>query len=187
MNITKFAVNQGILIIIVFSAGCNGNGNAQESETDFSTSFSGSFITQTINTDTDEDGRPATLGTLEGDSSLGKINIQNVIEFALLGESAECPVEFLLARGNFILRIEGTGDLVFGEWTSGTSCFDPVTGITERTLEGVFTGGTGDYANISGPIQQTANAILLTTTAEQGYAFGGSTGTMSGTIMFGSN
>lgn len=184
MNIIKFAMSLGVVILIAFTTGCNGDGNAQESEMEFSTSFSGSFITQSVNTDTDEDGRPATLGTLEGDSSLGRINIQNVVEFALLPESDSCPVEFVLARGNFVLRIEDSGDLVFGEWTSGTSCFDPITGIADRTLEGSFTGGTGDYTNITDSTQQSATGTLLTTTAEQGYAFGGITGTMSGTIVF---
>jgi len=173
---------------MAFSTGCKDDGKAQESQMEFSASFSGSFITQSVKTDTDGDGRPASLGTLEGNSSLGRINIQNLIEFAQLPEPVTCPedkIEFRFVRGNFVIRIEESGDLLFGEWTSGTSCFDRIARIANRTQEGTFTGGTGQFSNINGPVQLSATPMLLTTTEEQGYAFAANTGDLSGTIIFG--
>jgi len=72
-----------------------------------------------------------------------------------------------------------------GEWASGLSCFNPETNIAVRTINGEFTSGTGQFEGAGGQVQMIATPLLLTTTALDGYAFGGVTGTISGTIVFG--
>ncbi len=183
----SFAAIAAIVCLICFQTGCDNDSSAQQTQSEFNMDFSGSFITQTVNSDTDGDGRPATLGTLEGMSNLGEATIQDLLEF-FLDEPTGCPennINFRLVLGRFVIRFKDTGDLLLGEWTSGLSCFDPETNIAVLTLNGEFTGGTGQFEGVSGQMQMIATPLLLTTTAVEGYAFGGITGTLSGTIVFG--
>ena len=186
MKNMSFATIAAILCLICIHTGCDNDSNAQQTQSNFNMDFTGSFITQTVNSDTNGDGRPASLGNLEGISNLGEATIQNVIEF-FLDEPTDCPennIEFKFVFGKFVIRFKDTGDLLLGEWTSGISCFDPETNIAVRTLNGEFTRGTGQFEGAGGQVQMNGNAFLLTSTPVDGYAFGGDTGTMSGTIVF---
>ncbi len=183
----SFAAITALVCLICFQTSCDNDSNAQQTQSDFNMDFTGSFITQTVNSDTNGDGRPASLGNLEGINNLGEATIQNVIEF-LLDEPMGCPennINFGLVLGRFVIRFKDTGDLLLGEWTSGISCFNPETNIAVRTLNGEFTRGTGQFEGAGGQVQMIATPLLLTTTALDGYAFGGVTGTISGTIVFG--
>ena len=187
MKKMSFAAIAAIVCLICLHTGCDNDSNAQQTQSEFNMDFTGSFITQTVNADTDGDGRPASLGNLEGISNLGEATIQNVIEF-FLDEPMGCPennINFGLVLGRFVIRFKDTRDLLLGEWTSGISCFNPETNIAVRTLNGEFTRGTGQFEGAGGQVQMIATPLLLTTTALDGYAFGGVAGTISGTIVFG--
>ena len=183
----SFAAIAAIVCLICFQTGCDNDSSAQQTQSEFNMDFSGSSITQTVNSDAHGDGRTPRLGKLEGMSNLGEATIPNVIEF-LLDEPLGGPennINFGLVLGRFVIRFQDTGDLLLGEWTSGLSCFDPETNIAVRTLNGEFTRGTGQFEGAGGQVQMIATPILMTTTAVDGYAFGGVAGTISGTIVFG--
>ena len=92
-------------------------------------------------------------------------------------------LEFTLVRGNFVKRFDN-GDLIFGTWQSGTSCFDPATNFDTTFQIGTFTGGTGQFENASGPIRIDFTATFLAVPSQDGFDFGGASGTGEGTIIF---
>jgi len=119
MKKMSFATIAAMVCLICLHTGCDNDSSAQQTQSEFNMDFSGSFITQTVNTDTNGDGSPASLGNLEGISNLGEATIQNVIEF-LLDEPMGCPennINFGLVLGRFVIRFKDTGDLLLGEWT----------------------------------------------------------------------
>lgn len=165
---------------------CDNDSNAQSNEIGFTESYSGSFQTGPDSTDTNGDGRPANVGNFLGTSTFGSISIQSLNEFELILENTNCglsEVEFTLVQGHFVKRFSN-GELIFGNWSSGFSCFDPETNISTTTQTGVFTGGTGQFENASGPVEINFTSIFLATPAEDGFTFGGTTGTGFGTIIF---
>ncbi len=173
-----------LMVLAAAQSGCDNDGNAQPSGTDLALNFSGTFVPAPASTDTDGDGRPATLRTYEGESGFGKTIITILDEFAQPVPPVNCPegnLEFNLVRGSFVIRV-GNGDLLLGELESGISCFDSVARLSEITEEGNFTGGTGQFAGAAGPIEININSIFLNTTAVNGFASGGSTGEAAGTI-----
>jgi len=174
----------GEVQLTVALSGCDSSGNAQQSDTAFELAFSGSFVPAPASTDTDDDGRPASLRTYEGESDFGDTNITILDEFAQPVPPVNCPadtLEFGLVKGSFVIRV-GNGDLLLGVIESGRSCFDPVAGRSEITEEGNFTGGTGQFSVASGPVELKTSSIFLNTTAVNGFASGGSTGDVTGTI-----
>jgi len=184
MQIKKSTIVLGLVFLIATQTGCDNDSNAQQQAVDFTSSFSGSFVSTSENTDTNKDGRPAFIRTYKGKSNLGKITINTIDEFAQPIPPVTCPEgnqEFLLVRGSFVYRVEN-GDLLLGELESGISCFDPVKRNSVITLTGNFTEGTGGFANISGSVEMKINSMFLNTTAVNGFASGGSTGTATGTI-----
>jgi hypothetical protein len=172
-----------LFLIALVSSSCNNDGKAQE---DFTESFSGSFQSGSIVTDTNDDGVPANSAVFEGNSTLGPVSIQSLNEFTAgdspLGDCPEGNTEFTLVRGNFVKRFDQSGDLLFGTWDQGISCFDPNTNISEATQTGFFSGGTGQFVGASGSIQIHVVATFLATNIQQGYTFGGATGTGDGVI-----
>lgn len=176
-----------ILFLVVLTAalsGCDNNGNAQQSDTAFELTFSGSFVPAPANTDTNDDGRPGSLRTYEGESDFGNTVITVLDEFAQPVPPVNCPednLEFALVQGSFVIRV-GNGDILLGVIESGMSCFDPVARRSEISEEGTFTGGTGQFADVTGPVEINTSSIFLNTTAANGYASGGSTGDVTGTI-----
>ena len=183
MRYIKLLLPVPLILVLFCMAGCNNDSKAQEN---FSETFSGSFLSAPISTDTNNDGVPATTATLAGDSTLGPVTIQSVNEFMEIQPTGMCSpgdMEFTLVRGNFIKRFADTGELLFGTWSSGRICKDPVTKTSATTQTGVFSGGTGQFTNATGPIEINLTSTDLATPAEEGFLFGGSVGTGTGTVI----
>jgi len=172
-----------VLMFLLFTTiSCDKKGNADEN---FSESFSGSFQSGPASTDTNDDGAPASQANLAGDSTFGPVTIQSTNEFMLVAPTGACPqgnLEFTLVRGNFVKRFEETGELLFGTWFTGTSCFNPATKNSETTQNGEFSGGTGQYTDASGPVEINFSSRDLATTAEDGFRFGATVGTGTGIL-----
>jgi len=129
---------------------------------------------------------PANFGEFTGTSTFGAVTIQSLNEFEPALENADCAdglIEFTLVQGSFVKRFDN-GELIFGNWDSGVSCFDPATKTSSTTQNGTFTGGTGQFLNAIGPIQIDYDSNFLADNAEQGFSFGGSDGTGEGTVIF---
>ncbi len=176
-------------LILGFSVSCDNDSNAQDNEIAFTESYSGSFETAPAATDTNDDGRPANIGQFMGTSTFGSVSIQSLNEFEIVLETANCELgedEFILVQGNFVKRFSN-GELIFGTWNSGVSCFDPLTNISTTTQVGTFSGGTGQFENATGPIQIDYTSNFLATPPVDGFTFGGSSGTGFGTIIFNGN
>lgn len=175
-----------LLFVISFASGCNDDGNAQQNESQFTESYSGIFVSASIVTDTNDDGFPANFGDFAGDSTFGSITIQSVNEYEPALENVNCAaeqIEFSLVQGNFVKRFEN-GELIFGNWESGVSCFDTATMTSTATQTGNFTGGTGQFQNATGPVQINFNSNFIANNAEDGFSFGGAEGTGEGTVIF---
>lgn len=165
---------------------CDNDSNAQSNEIEFTETYSGSFETGPESTDTNGDGRPANTGQFLGTSTFGSVSIQSLNEFEPVLENANCDLgedEFDLVQGHFVKRFSN-GELIFGTWNSGFSCFDPITNISTTTQIGVFSGGTGQFVDASGPIQIDYTSTFLAIPPVDGFTFGGSSGTGFGTIIF---
>lgn len=171
---------------ITLLTGCDSNSNAQQTETQFTESYSGSFVSASIVTDTNDDGSPANFGEFVGESTFGAVTIQSLNEFEPALDNANCAegqIEFTLVQGHFVKRFDN-GELIFGNWATGFSCFDTATMTSTTTQAGAFAGGTGQFENASGPIQIDYNSTFLADNAVQGFSFGGSDGTGEGTVIF---
>ncbi|MDA2920971.1 hypothetical protein MYX76_16015 [Desulfobacterota bacterium AH_259_B03_O07] len=182
MRYIKLLLPMPLILVLFCMAGCNNDSKAQE---DFFETFSGPFVSGPMSTDTNNDGKPATIPELEGDSTFGPVSIQAVNEFMVVEPTGMCPpgnVELTLVRGNFIKRFADTGELLFGTWTRGRICEDPVTKTSESTQTGGFSGGTGRFANATGHIEIKFTSTNLVTPVEEGFLFGGSVGTGTGTL-----
>jgi hypothetical protein len=184
------------ILLFVFSissicivTGCNNNTKAQENEIAFSETYSGSFAPASIVTDSNSDGKPANLGDFEGTSTFGNVAIESLNEFEAADPNENCPngqMESTLVRGNFVKRFE-SGELIFGTWDSGTSCFDPATNVATTSQIGTFSGGTGQFENASGPIEIDFSSSFLAVPSQDWFGFGGTTGTGQGTIILNGN
>lgn len=173
-----------ILILPLFIVGCDNDSNAQLTSTELNMIFSGSFIPAPEKTDTNDDGRPSSLRTYQGQSTFGNSTITIIDEFTEPIAPVNCPsdnLEFDLERGEFVIRV-GNGDLLLGTIESGYSCFDPIARQSEIHEEAVLTDGTGQFAGVSGSIVIKTSSIFQNTTAVNGFASGGSTGEVMGTI-----
>ena len=180
----------GLILCVSLTLGlatsCDNDSNAQDNEIDFTETYSGSFETGPAATDTNNDDRPANIGQFMGTSTFGSVSIQSINEFEPVLENANCDLgedEFTLVQGQFVKRFSN-GELIFGTWTSGVSCFDPVTNISTTTQVGAFTGGTGQFENATGPVQIDFTSTFLATPDVNGFTFGGTSGTGFGTIIF---
>ena len=191
----RFALLRVIAFVLCASAtlglatSCDNKSNAQNSEIEFAETYSGSFTTAPAATDTNGDGRPANIGQFLGTSTFGSVSIQSLNEFEIVLENADCDEgedEFTLVQGRFVKRFSN-GELIFGTWASGVSCFDPVTNIATTTQVGTFSGGTGQFENATGPIQIDYTSTFLALPSIDGFSFGGSSGIGFGTIMFNGN
>lgn len=181
------AVSFSVFVILALAhAGCNNSSNAQSNSQELNATFSGSFITATVNSDTNDDGRPSAQRDYIGDSNLGQLTIFIVDEFNQPIAPVTCPVdtlEFLMVRGSFVFRTPD-GNLLMGELTSGVSCFDPESRTSVVNFTGEFTIGTGMFEGVSGELDITIDSDFLNLTSQNGFASGGSVGSMSGTIEF---
>jgi hypothetical protein len=111
-------------------------------------------VTRGTPIDTNGDGITANLVLLSGTSNvLGDFTTQTVVEFST-SLPATCPngnagfAASLVSGGN-VTRTE-KGDLLFATFTSGTSCFDPITQSSSQSMSGSYTGGTGKFAGKDG-------------------------------------
>ncbi len=175
-----------LLLFMTLHTSCDNDSKAQESSFEFKSVFSGSFVVGPVSTDTNDDGRPSTLLNYLGESNFGSISMNLIAEFAQPIPPLNCPetnLEFDLVLGNFVFRVEN-GDLLMGQWDFGKSCFDSEMLISVVTLNGRITGGTGQFTNAEGSIELSSDQEFLTTTAENGFQSGGSSGTLNGTINF---
>lgn len=173
-----------ILVLPLFILSCDNDSNAQQTSTELNMIFSGSFVPAPEKTDTNEDGRPSSLRTYQGQSTFGNSTITIIDEFAEPTTPVNCPLndlEFDLVKGEFVIRV-GNGDLLLGTIVSGFSCFDPIAGESEIQEEAILTDGTGQFAGVSGTVVIKTNSIFQNTTAVNGFASGGSTGEVMGTI-----
>ncbi len=187
--LTIFAFFICSALILSLCVSCDNDSNAQDNEIDFTEAYSGSFETGPAATDTNGDGRPANVGQFMGTSTFGTVSIQSINEFEPVLENANCNLgedEFSLVQGNFVKRFSN-GELIFGTWSSGVSCFDPITNTSTTTQSGIFSGGTGQFENAMGPIQIDFSSTFLATPGIDGYTFGGTSGTGFGTIIFNGN
>jgi len=175
--------------VVGFATSCDNKSNAQNSEIEFTETYSGSFTTAPAATDSNDDGKPANLGQFLGTSTFGSVSIQSLNEFEIVLENADCDEgedEFTLVQGHFVKRFSN-GELIFGTWASGVSCFDPDTNIATTTQVGTFSGGTGQFENATGPIQIDYTSTFLAVPSIDGFDFGGSSGIGFGTIVFNGN
>lgn len=185
LTVLVFAICVSAILGLVTS--CDNESNAQNSEIEFTETYSGSFETAPAATDSNDDGKPANLGQFLGTSTFGSVSIQSLNEFEAVLENANCnegEIEFTLVQGHFVKRFSN-GELIFGTWASGVSCFDPATNIAMTKMQvGTFSGGTGQFENATGPIQIDYTSTFLAVPSVDGFDFGGSSGTGFGTIMF---
>jgi len=186
----------GVILLFLFpicsiciATGCNNNTKAQENEIAFSETYSGSFAPASTVTDSNGDGKPANLGDFEGTSTFGSVAIESLNEFEAADPNENCSngqMESRLVRGNFVKRFE-SGELIFGTWDSGTSCFNPANNVATTSQIGTFSGGTGQFENASGPIEIDFSSSFLAVPSQDGFGFGGTTGTGQGTIILNGN
>jgi hypothetical protein len=167
-----------------------GSSKAEAGKLTLKGSFSGTFVN--MQTDTNADGVKANLNSVGAKGTLGPSTIQGVNEYVSSGP-ATCPNgnagdgSTLLrssnpaAPANFVQRFESTGDLLFYEETSGTSCFDPDTSIEFFSTTTKITGGTGRFegATGTGEVSGTANDLF---DDAAGNFFGAQSGTFTATI-----
>ncbi len=175
-----------LFMLLAFQFSCDNDGNAQQISNELNIIYSGSFFPAPEKTDTNDDGRPGSLRTYAGEGSFGSSIITILDEFAQPIPPVNCPLdnlEFDLVKGSFIIRV-GNGDLLLGTVESGFSCFDPITRRSEITEEGVITEGTGQFAGVAGTVVIRTSSIFQNTTAVDGFASGGSTGDIMGTLEF---
>lgn len=187
--LTVIALTLCASAILGLATSCDNKSNAQNSEIEFAESYAGSFETAPAATDTNGDGRPANIGQFLGTSTFGSVSIQSLNEFEFVLENADCDEgedEFTLVQGHFVKRFSN-GELIFGIWASGVSCFDPDTNIATTIQVGTFSGGTGQFENATGPIQIDYTSTFLALPSIDGFSFGGSSGIGFGTIVFNGN
>ena len=176
-------------VILGLAISCDNKSNAQDSEIGFTETYSGSFQTAPAATDSNDDGKPANIGQFLGTSTFGSVSIQSLNEFEFVLENADCDEgedEFTLVQGHFVKRFSN-GELIFGTWASGVSCFDPVTNIAITFQKGSFSGGTGQFENATGSIRIDYASTFLAVPSIDGFDFGGSSGTGMGKIVFNGN
>ena len=184
--LTVIALTLCAFVILGFATSCDNKSKAQDREIEFTETYSGSFETAPAATDSNDDGKPANIGQFLGTSTFGSVSIQSLNEFEIVLENADCDEgedEFSLVQGHFVKRFSN-GELIFGTWASGVSCFDPVTSIATTTQVGTFSGGTGQFENATGPIQIDYTSTFLAVPSVDGFDFGGSSGIGFGTIIF---
>jgi hypothetical protein len=138
--------------------------------------------------DTNGDGVKGSVFTGAGeDSAGGKFTTQSVTEHFTSGETT-CPngnpgfaLTLVPGTGAFVNRVD-SGELVYGQYTAETQCFDPFTMTLFYTYTNKITGGTGRFVGATGTSEgQGTSSILFQDVA--GNVFGASSGQYSTTLI----
>jgi hypothetical protein len=159
---------------------------AQAREIHLRLSYSGSALS--TQGDTNHDGIKAGLGTVSCKSNLGRCTAQGVGEAVVAGP-ATCPngsagidLTLLPGTGHGVTRFEESGDLLFGQLSSETVCYDPSTGTQFKSGTDTITGGTGRFAGATGQTEFRGTQWPLYVDAD-GNGFAAQEGTVTGTIV----
>jgi hypothetical protein len=158
--------------------------DAVAGEQQLSGSFAGSSVS--IALDTNGDGMTAVLSMGRGKTNLGSITFQTVGESAArLPAVNTCPSghwEFPLLMAHGVLQLDDSGNLLFAHWTSGVTCFDPITATFTTRGKGTFEGGTGKYAKATGSFATTTTGKPLVADRAM-HEFDYLAGQVTGTII----
>lgn len=184
MNKSNWTIGLACSVVIALASG-----RAEAKDIPWKGSFSGSFVN--TQTDTNEDGQKAFLSIVGFKGTLGSSTDQSLTELVFsapaICESGNAGLNLQLAplppgtAWSYVNRFNSTGDLIFGEYTSVSACFDLVTLI--QSYHGTFTitGGTGRFEGATGTGEFSGVARFLFQDAA-GNFFGEQSGTYTGTI-----
>jgi hypothetical protein len=150
------ATNKTLLSIILVLTVLWWNAQAEAKEKKWKGTFSGSYVSTEV--DTDGNGEKGSSGTLQGSSTFGAFSEQAIVEPNFTGGTdTTCPsgnsgreYSMVAGTGHFVVRFTN-GDLLWGELTSETWCFDYVTSLYSFSGQFSVTGGTGKYQNATSP------------------------------------
>jgi len=174
-----------VMISLLVTCGLATTSAQAEERLSLKATFGGTIVKTQF--DTNGDDAPANLNILEGNSNLGQFSLQ-VLDESAISEPTTCPnghagFSVILVAGSSVFRFRRTGDLLFVQPTSETTCFDPSTGVSFfRDAIGQVTGGTGRFANATGTlVGEGMSQVLITDPA--GNFFAEQHGTIEGTII----
>ena len=170
-------------------------GRADAAELDFISQDAGSFVSTDI--DTDGDGGTAIIATTAGQSNLGAINQQMVIEVgAIPAPNPACGAgqgAFPLVQATGVTSIKriaenqdsaplpSTNELLESRAISGVICGSDDLPTITYTLQMMITGGTGRFAGATGTltVQGESKFLILDTV---GTPFGSMRNAAAGTV-----
>lgn len=183
----KLAVGLAIVLGIVLAVGkTEARHRQRRGEHRFTETLSGSTLQNGTLIDTDGDGRTANFTIWSGENNLlGPITYHSVSEYISVdfctcpnGNDGFCSE---LIMGSWVRNVERSGDLLYGDLSSGTACFDFTTGLASLSAKGTITGGTGRLEGATGIIETSATVIRLIRDSE-GHGFAAGTARSTGTI-----
>ena len=183
-----------VSVLVAGMAWSMGVSKAMAEEIQYHDSDSGTFSPSTI--DYNEDGSPGAIGIGAGKSTQGNTSHHFFSEndTALIWPNVKCPegtFEFAVVRARSVRRFP-TGDLLVDEINpgkgigSGFSCITvhPDLSITfTSTVTGEWTGGTGRFANATGPVTVYSSGTVLVTDPTTGVVFGSYESSAEGTVI----
>ncbi|MDH3602784.1 MAG: hypothetical protein OEU26_24500 [Candidatus Tectomicrobia bacterium] len=170
-------------------------GGAEAAEINFTSQDAGSFVSTDI--DTDGDGSTAIISTTAGQSNVGAINQQMVIEVgATPTPNPACgagQAGFPLVQATSVTSIRtqaadqdgvtppSTNALLEARSVSGVICGSDDLATSTYVLQMMITGGTGQFAGATGTltVQGESKFLLLDTV---GTPFGSMSNTVAGTV-----
>jgi len=160
-------------------------GRAEALKIPYNGTYSGSFLDNNTQIDTNGDGVKATSFTYAANTNLGRVTGQAVFETSSLPAPVTCPegnLEYTVALDLPIERFPN-GDLLFYETPALTLCFDPNTGTFSISYTTTIIGGTGKFAGATGSIEGNSPGGYLFYDPVSGQGFGYFTGEFTGTII----
>jgi hypothetical protein len=179
MHTSRFII--GSVLVFGLAGGTN-DGIAGEQK--ISGSFAGSMVNSQI--DSDGDGMHAILSTGRGKTNLGLAMFQTIGENAArLPNVKTCTQghwEFPLLMSHGVMQFDDSGDQILVKYTSGVTCYDPATRRFTSTIKGNFVGGTGKFAEASGPIESTSTGYRFVVDPTD-HEFDSFSGQFVGTII----
>jgi hypothetical protein len=176
-----------LIVATLVAFGIAGSASATENkkELKYNGEFSGSVVSTEI--DVNGDGLRAVLFLVIGKTTLGRTDVQTLLEFVPTGPG-------ICANGNpglLLTAIHGTGtirfeqrdgDLILVKAGETNACVDPSTGQQFVSAQLNFVGGTGRFEQASGSIQVSSVTQGLFQDASL-RLFGASVGEFKGSII----